>query len=343
MRIVWNIVANAGIVGKESMIGAMRLIDKLSEHSHDIYEFLDRADIVKSEFAQKQIIEEKEKVQRILKKDDSKNWEEVIIEAERYAFFKGAVRFMFTTADGSYDWDIFEDRLEKSKQYFDASGISARYRKNALLLRLFIYGFTKFDQFHELVYDNKDSTWKDILTNKNLLEPICKLFTVNIYAVNENFICIRSHSLRIDCANDQQNYVYSELCESELLSTMIEVYSCKLREFYGKYILYISGSSADYKRFVIDERNEFLFNMFKDGKIECTQKTGAVLYFWGRNIYFRCNSRSFRLKFDTNEPGYLQETKDNGTSYDTVNDDSGNDPVNTLDKLDKYIRSVAAK
>lgn len=122
MRVVWNIVENSNA----AMIGCLKLIDEIGEHCHDdIYTFLaDDSSTIKSNAAKEQLAEEIEKAKQILKKDYSgnieefkgKTWEDVIIEAEKYAFFKGAIRFLFRNESGKWDWSDFDTKWENVKK-----------------------------------------------------------------------------------------------------------------------------------------------------------------------------------------------------------------------------------
>jgi hypothetical protein len=107
MRVVWNIMANANINSIQSMIGAIRLIDELGKHSHDIYKFLaDTTNTVKSKIAEEQVEEERQKARKIL---DDNSWELKITDAEKTAFFKGRIRDLF-----DWNWNDFKvERFEK--------------------------------------------------------------------------------------------------------------------------------------------------------------------------------------------------------------------------------------
>ena len=126
IRVVWNIVENSGIETISAMIGAMRLIDGLSEGAHDIYNFLSNSQLqVKSNFAKEQVAEEIAKAKQILygaPRSDGKSWEEIIIEAEKYAFFKGSIRFLFTDGEGYINWCDFDKKWTNVKKYFDKDG-----------------------------------------------------------------------------------------------------------------------------------------------------------------------------------------------------------------------------
>lgn len=114
---------------------------------------------------ERQLQEEIEKAKRILTDDNSLAtyngackktngeafaiWEEIIIEAEQYAFFNGAIRFLFRDKDGKFNWDDlskldFDKKWTNVKKYFkeekvkkDTSAMRDNY-DNANLLKSLI-------------------------------------------------------------------------------------------------------------------------------------------------------------------------------------------------------------
>lgn len=138
MRVVWNIVENANINTIPSMIGCLKLVEELAEHSHNILEWLkDDGVSLKSDFAKEQVAEEIEKAKRILS-DTSMVWKKKIEDAEKAAFFRGAIRFLYRNDKGEVDWNDFDVKFDHAKKFFDKDGVSNEYRKNALLLRAFL-------------------------------------------------------------------------------------------------------------------------------------------------------------------------------------------------------------
>lgn len=138
MRVVWNIVENANINTIPSMIGCLKLVDELAEHSHNILEWLkDYGVSLKSDFAKDQVAEEIEKAKQILS-DTPMAWKKKIEDAEKAAFFRGAIRFLYRNDKGEVDWNDFDMKFDHAKKFFDKDGVSNEYRKNALLLRAFL-------------------------------------------------------------------------------------------------------------------------------------------------------------------------------------------------------------
>lgn len=322
MRVVWNIVENSGIETAQAMIGAMRLINDLAENSHGIYIHLKDRDVEK-DFAKDQMKEEKEKASQIIKEE---TWEVKIIEAEKIAFSKGAIRFMFTNENGDYNWSLFDDRLRKSQLYFDEKGIAEMYEKDAILLRLFICGFTKWEQFWGIAYSSKSSEWKKILTNKEWLQPIYSLF--DLTELNED--AIRAYSLKLDTTEELNNYVHSELCKSKLLNKIIS-YDCVLN-WRNKYVLYKPHANANYNKFVIDKRNEILSRLIDNGIItECKQKVVDLPYFWGWEIEFKCKDNNWYQWWDT-----LKIWHNDKQQYEEISVEN----KITIDTLEDYLQSL---
>ena len=71
MRVTWNIVENYGVSSDSTMIGCMKLIHKLSVHSHDILSYLTSDSVLECglEGGRKQLAEEIEKAKQILIKN----------------------------------------------------------------------------------------------------------------------------------------------------------------------------------------------------------------------------------------------------------------------------------
>ena len=181
MRVVWNIVENSSIETISAMIGAMRLIDELSEGAHDIYKFLSNSQLqIKSNFAKEQVAEEIAKAKQILNgepRPDGMPWEGIIIEAENYAFFKGAILFLFTDGEGNINWCDFDTKWEKTKEYFDKDGVKDPYKvelTKSLVIQCDDWGKQLYDK---QIFNPKSPTWKWILCNKDWRCPVHNILT----------------------------------------------------------------------------------------------------------------------------------------------------------------------
>ncbi len=206
MRVVWNLVSGEDqnghpeIRSTSAMRSAMEFIDKLD--SHDVYnclanftnklsdsEFDKRC---KEEIAKtKQILDKDGKLRQykgIHRKEDGSTyytWEEIIIDAEKYAFFKGAIRFLFTDGEGNINWyGFFDTKWKNAQKYFDKNGIKENFKNNAILLRALLsrinikdywFGYSKNFWRTSLLSSDYQNAIHYLLTTDNLkIENECK-------------------------------------------------------------------------------------------------------------------------------------------------------------------------
>ena len=355
MRVVWNIVENSGIETISAMIGAMRLIDELSEGAHDIYNFLSNSQLqVKSQFAKDQVVEEIAKAKQILigeQRSDGKAWEEIIIEAEKYAFFKGAIRFLFTNIYGNPNWCIFDTKWQNAKEYFDEGGV--KDDKKVLLTKSLVI---QCDNWIEQLYDKQifnpnANTWKWVLTAKNWIVPVHNILMANnindIGATKENndekvkeFITPIIKDLPFDYfINNEPNgrfrWLGPRLC------------------FYKPYGR--DMATLDWENW---HRNEILSSLLES--INTEAQMGDSNLFWGWNIKFSYKNNYFQWYGNPNEKEldvYLMEnnwadykkrpnpTSDKGTDEDIyycfrVTKDMENDTSQFMNALNKLIEQL---
>lgn len=299
MRVVCNLVENTTINTIEAMIARLKLIDELSEHAEDIYEYLasEGADI-QSKASPEQLAEEREKARQILKpqeaqlpdkpndwNDDKKwNWEAAIIEAERYAFFNGAIRFLFRSKDGEWDWNGFSKKWENSQALFSDDGL---YKNKSVLLRYFISKFTQWDMFWGITFDNTQSSWRYNLLNEKWREPVDEMLCSSCFEVDADY-----HST----FEGKPKAVQEELVTSNLLDCIENGCHLNYRNDNDIYILYPYNAKADWRKYVIaNNRNKILSSLYggnlnaekQQGKIYTDQKINGCDFFWGRDIKFQ--------------------------------------------------------
>lgn len=178
MRVVWNIVENANIETIPAMVGCMRLIKELSNECVNIYGFLTKCNL-KSDFAKDQVQEEIAKVRQILDENGDlrkyegrcehiqgekfNTWEDVIIQAESYAFFKGAIRFLFRDENGGWDWKDFDEKWKNAQEYFDGKGVKDKYK--TILIKSLVIQCANWDNqlYNKQIFNPNASTWKWIM------------------------------------------------------------------------------------------------------------------------------------------------------------------------------------
>ena len=330
MRVVWNIVENSGIETIPAMIGAMRLIDELSEGADDIYNFLSNSQLqVKSNFAKDQVAEEIAKANQILnggQRSDGKSWEEIIIEAEKYAFFKGAIRFLFTDGNGNIIWADFDTKWGNAQKYFDENGVKEVYRENAYMLRYYISQFKEWWMFSDFPYDNETSTWKSKLisnrfaANHMVLKQMPKDSDLHNLS---NFVA--SLEKYDDGYEDLQNNVQNDLVKTTILFEASK-WRSKLNWRYNTYCLYPYYNRTESKVYVIgNHRNQILSSLCDKEQINDAGERrfgDNNNFFWGWDIQFKYQDKCFQW----HREGYVRMIEDLENCEPFVKDESKDAP-----------------
>ena len=304
MRFVWNLVSDYDNNNTPSIrsIGAMQaaisLIDKI-QNPHDIYGELKNINVEPSKSGINcRFNEEIAKAKQILDKQRDTNIkgpnEEQRSKAENHAFFRGAIRFLFTDEKGNMnDWDNFDEKFKNTEKYFDDNGVTAAYRTDANLLRRLISHFNKTENFNEIYYDNTVTNWLTwILLNTKLT------FAVNQLLLNDDSQTFDFCQYNSVNTNPEQQFLKNHLVKNTAVSLMVE--GCELHYWNGTgYILYPHNVKAEWKKYVITPRIDVLFDMKKHNTISfIDQNQNKEEYIkskllWGKNIGFTYNKHSF--------------------------------------------------
>ena len=323
MRVVCNLTENNTVDTIDAMRSRIKLINELSCHCTDIYGFLsDDKSEIKSDAAKEQLAEEIEKVKQILKGNydgnipelKDKSWEDVIIEAENYAFFKGAIRFLFRNENGEWDWKDFDTKWKNAQRYFkkecqkdDKSAVNEEW-DNAGLLQSLISKIPS-DKFWSVLYwshvvfNNFPTTWKYYLLNKEICDAIHKLLYEN-----------PSVKILQQSENIAENIIYY-LSNTSLLTFVLQnknmLYSW-IRNTYNKhYALYPSSTGVFLDA---ENRNKILLMMDEIETISINEEhkipDNKELLF-GTNITFQyCkNNNPYNFRWDSDDCIYLLKDK----------------------------------
>lgn len=306
-RVVWNIIENSTIDSPDTYHSALRLINKLSTKCYNIYDALanhfEVFDLGKQYHAQEQMKEEIAKANKIHNdspRADGQSWDSIIIEAEKSAFFKGAIRFLFTNEKGENDWneEVFDTKLRNAKKYFDEKGVKddeKKYRTEALLLKAVLYNVQDFWTYIEpqkYVFDNKAETWKsNILLEKGWENAVHQILIGNLdIEPREN-----------DCL------IYRNLYNTNLLNYVAN-------KMVGSRIKWIHDHRAIYPPYyegiILDDENrdkKFYRNRIisSDRRINSDQRIEDLNYYKGWDIKFEYNDHTFQ--WNTDEKVYLLE------------------------------------
>lgn len=179
MHFVWNMVENSYLDSKQS-VGAIRFFDKelnklpkienneapgwASDNIIDYLAGIDEKQIKKNVFGRRQLLEEIAKAKQIKQDPD---WKNIIHEAEKAAFFKGAIAFLFNNEKGETDWSNFDTKRDTAQQLFDKGGVKADKIVDAMQT-LYSYCDDWDSQFwwNATIFNGKANTWKDQILTK---------------------------------------------------------------------------------------------------------------------------------------------------------------------------------
>lgn len=198
MRVVYNLISgyerdtngrvNNQIRSTQAMRNAMRELNFLD--SHRVYESL-RNKVVKGNSAlDLRLKEEVEKAMQILGATD-RDWESLIIDAERWSFFRGTIHFLFYNENNDLDWNLFETKLKTVKEIFapnakpeDENALDQSFNdelsRTSPMVKLFsLINPNDSDQtdqiwWSQVRFNNWVTSWMYYLTNRKLATPIHK-------------------------------------------------------------------------------------------------------------------------------------------------------------------------
>lgn len=361
MRVVWNLVSGEGEDGRtqirntDAMRKCIEFIDRLD--SHNVYNSLDNfSDSLSDSAFDKRCKEEIDKAKQILRgepRSDGKSWEDVIIEAEEYAFFKGAIRFLFQDANGHPNWDEFDEKWENGKKYFaekqnNIESIMNNNYDNATLLKALISRFSHQNYWDVLNYshrtfNNKPETWMYYLLNDKILGPIHQIMMgeTNIKEL-------------VKSSKEAENRLY-QLSNTNLLDYVIEkIPNSWIRGYHGHTAIFPSSTGV----FLDAETRDHLLTNTTEIKCKLDHLIENTNFLFGTNIDFEYSNHYFQWYAEPNDKeldvylmndnwdGYKERPpKDDNTEKTITDEDThycfrvedGMTPEQFLNKLDDLI------
>lgn len=301
MRVVWNLVSGEDEGGLPQIrnIDAVKIaIDYIAIFdSHNVYNsMLSKTLIIdKTNEFQQRCNEEIEKAKKICEED---TWEEKIITAENYAFFRGSIRFLFRDSQGNTDWRLFDQKWENVQRYFKsektADGASAMNESynNASLLKALISRFNRQEQYYGVlhwrhrVFNNKPNTWLYYLLHQAITEPVHQLLIGND----------TPQPLRPSESIEWEHTVY-QLSNTGLLDFVVEKipYSW-IRWIHNHLAIYPSGIgiflNTKYRDdFLLRDTEITIYKDYNKGE-DCIVGNKEYLYGW--DIGFKYNGHGYR-------------------------------------------------
>jgi hypothetical protein len=309
MRIVWNIVENATVNTIQSMIGVMRLIDELAEHSHDIYAFLadEGKNTIKSDSAKEQVAEECKKAAFI---NADNIWEELFIDAEKHPFFKGSVGFIISD---NMTQGEFKHRTIMANAVFDDKGINGKYRENGhLFLRGLISKYTEYSQIINRNFpdiDEKEHYLRKMLAS----DEVVRIATREWFSLQNETALFQALNDAIGKKSEITGWDSNENTQLKMRKAHEALYKIPdLQKWmqqnnairFSRYWdgrIYISRARSWYDWIMLDtDRNQIIFHLLSNGftlrDVNQQVKVGdqVISYFWGSEIDFRNDNNKFQ-------------------------------------------------
>lgn len=356
-RVFRNLVANTDIDGS-NIGGICKAINKID--NSDIYGYLSNGGEI-SAFTKDQVEEEIVKATQILNgtpRSDGKSWEEIIIEAENYAFFKGVIRFLFTQNkigdDFKYDFEYFDTKWINAQEYFDKDGVKdgkEKFKSNALLMKSLL---ANCDNFREKIwlhfeFSNDAIRWKRILTSNNWITAVDAIMGTGVTTetTRKSIDAISEPYIKNIVDDGLMNYVCNEMS------------GAWIRTYHNFHAIWQSGYPA--YRIVL---NPILAELKCDDRIDYSNENSIpnCRYYKckNHNVNFKYNNHFFQLKGNPNEKEldiYLMEndwtvnkkrpnpTSEKGTDEDIyycfrVTKDMESDTSKLTDALDELIKQM---
>lgn len=249
-----------------------------------------------------QLKEEIAKAKQILNREqrsDGKTWKEIIIEAEKYAFFKGAIRFLFTKKDIGDDWEHFDAKWANAQEYFDKYGVKdgtendKLYKSNTLLMKSLLANCDDFGKkiWWHFDFSNDAIRWKRILTSGNWRNAVDTIMGMgvttettrkSIAAISEPYIYIKNI---VD--DGLMDYVCNEMSGAWIRNT-----------YHGYHAIWISGDPAS--QVVL---NPILSELQFEGKISYRNTEGRDSTIPNCR-YYRCFDKNVDFKYILNDKYY---------------------------------------
>ena len=170
MRFAWNMAENY-VTEYDTFVTYCKRAGEIHKFKHNnnvtFYKALYSIEFVGN--TSDQMKEEIAKAKQILygaPRSDGKSWEEIIIKAEKYAFFKGAIRFLFTKEDIGDDWEHYDTKWINAQDYFDKDGVKdgkEKFKSNALLIKSLLANGDWNNIWWHFEFSNDANRWKRIL------------------------------------------------------------------------------------------------------------------------------------------------------------------------------------
>ena len=354
MRVVWNLISGQGEDGRAQIRSTMAIrtaiehIEKLD--SHDVYKSLSNMtfDERSSDFSNRWN-EEIHKARQIIAgniRNDGRTWEDAIIEAEQYAFFKGSIRFLFQDENGLIDWSSFDSKLEHAKQYFlketpsKGSAMQVSYR-NTNLLKMMMSWFSA-DTFWKVLwwkhrtFNNKPESWLYYLLNSDNCKAIHHLL------LGEKNQSTTSFEKSTDFA---ERTIYKLVHTSLLDFVRDKIPNSWIRDYHNHKAIFPSSTGV----FLNSEKRDNLLSDTEGIEINSEHKITNTSLLFGSDINFTFNFQRFQwyrndFVYLIDKEGYMirnEKAQNDTDKYFCFNTQAIESRCDFIQKLNELIDNIS--
>ena len=305
MRFVWNIIEGTDTSGSENLIQVSRFLHGFAEHSAAIITHLADLDIKRDERdteLNRQFAEEIIKAKRIefLRETNDAESEKALYSAESSNFYKGSIRFLYTSEDGGVNWNDFSTKFKNSLIVFDPKGVAPNFSKDSLLLCFFISVQTKWMQIKDLVFSNNADEWRTILRRERYRSSIHNILMSPdiVKPVDSSYVPRLEHAYLEQGYEELNRQVQKDLCNYQLMNNIVGAMdnSGRLHWRYDHYCVYPPNAKADWKKYIIaTPRNSIMSQLISSNTIllETNRSIGDSGYLWGWDITFDYKGKTY--------------------------------------------------
>lgn len=185
LRFAWNMAENY-VTEYDTFVTYCKRAGEIRKFKHNnndtFYKVLYSIEFVGNTSDQlKEEIAKAKQIHNGRQRTDGKIWEEIIIAAEKYAFFKGAIRFLFTKEKIGDDWEHFNPKWRNVQKYFDKNGVGVKEDYKVFLTKSLVIQCNNWnDQLYDKqVFNPNASTWKWILCSSTWKNSVHNILLAN--------------------------------------------------------------------------------------------------------------------------------------------------------------------
>lgn len=336
MRFVWNIVENSNLNNEEAMIGAIRLFEELRPRSENILQFLASGRKIQSNYAAKQVEEERFKAKLLCGKHKTE-WEILIKEAELMPFLKGNIACLLRHDSNEFveDLECFKIKLSHAHTYFDDNEIRKEYALP--LTKALIRISQHWDQLLEqYIFNTSSEAWKENIlhsSNPNYYKEVHSiLMTDNLNELNFSNIEYGEREWVKSANHIKKLLGETNFLEKEPYDRYGKIVSngseWRLHWTAGVLAFYPYRKNYAYCFDWVDHDEEIAFRrneMLRHPSIEVDPKENSCNQgvFWNWTVYFKYKGNSFSWGNDNIiyllQKNRVKEPKKRGNKYFCIN------------------------